>query len=170
MAIRAALGAGAGQLARLIVVENLIVAVTGGALGAVLTWLSQPALSRMAVMEMPRLESFQVSAAALWFGAGATVICAILFALPAIWQSRRPDVQATIRRSGGITLSQRRGWFGSGIIAAEVALAFVVLTGAGLLYRSFATLLREPGRLRCTGCARGRGSAGARLGEIRDQV
>src|SRR5262249_18297895 len=106
--------------------------------------ISQPVLARMSFVELPRMETFHLSTAALWFGAGATAICGILFVFPAILHMRTTDLQSAIRNSSGLSLSHRRSWFGAGIIAVEVALAFVVLTGAGLLYRSFGALLGEP--------------------------
>jgi predicted permease len=144
MAVRAALGGSAARLAKLLLVENLLVAAAGGLAGALLARFSEPLLARLSIVDLPRLDSFQVSPAAVWFGAGLTLLSAILFAIPAILHLRTSDLQAAIQQSRGLSLSHRRSWFGDGMIAAEVALAFVVLTGAGLLYRSLALLLSEP--------------------------
>ena len=143
MAVRAALGAGAGRLTRFLLAENLALAVMGGLLGALLAALFLPLLTRLAAGELPRLDTASFSTAALWFAVGATVLCAALFAMPAVLQSRRLDLQRVIRQSGGLFASHRRSWFGGAIIAIEIALAFVVITGAGMLYRSFAILLDE---------------------------
>lgn len=143
MAVRAALGAGSARLACFLLAENLAVAAAGGVLGEILARVLLPWLSRLAAGEIPRLDSAELSPAALGFGGGATVLCAVLFALPAALHSRRPDLQQVIKQSGGLSLAHRRSWFGASILAVEVALAFVVMTGAGLLYRSFAALLGE---------------------------
>ena len=72
------------------------------------------------------------------------VVCAVLFAIPAIVHSRMLDLQQVMKQSSGASLTHRRSWFGASIIATEIALAFVVLTGGGLLYRSFVAMLHEP--------------------------
>jgi putative ABC transport system permease protein len=141
--VRAALGAGSSRLVRMLLAENLILAFAGGALGALLAWLSLPVLLRFAPGEIPRVQSTAVPPAAFVFGAAATLLCAVLFALPAMIRLRKMDVNAVIRQSSGPSLTQRRSQFGFAVIAAEIALAFVVLTGAGLLYASFAALLNE---------------------------
>ena len=143
IAVRAAMGAGSARLARFLFAENLVVAIAGGACGALLSRLCVPILSRMAGGNLPRVETLSLSPAVLAFGAAATLATALLFALPALLSSRRPDLYQVIKQGGGASPSRHRSWFGSAIVAAEIALAFVVVTGAGLLYRSFATLLVE---------------------------
>lgn len=143
MAVRVALGAGAARLTRFLLVENLIVAGSGGVLGALVAQAILPLAARRTGMEIPRLESASLSLSAVLFGTGTALLCALLFALPAVLQARRMDLQQAIKQSTGMFLSHRRSWFGASIIAAEIALAFVVITGAGLLYRSFATLVNE---------------------------
>jgi predicted permease len=143
MAVRAALGAGSARLARFLLTENLAVAAAGGVAGALLAALCLPILDRMADGRLPRVDSISLSPAVLLFGAAATLIGALLFALPAILHSRTPDLYQVIKQSGSLTASRRHPWFGSAIVAAEIALAFVVVTGAGLLYGSFAALVDE---------------------------
>lgn len=143
IAARMALGASQSQVMRFLLAENLMVAVAGGALGAMLAQLAVPLLTASAASEIPRLDSASLPAAAPVFALGATLLCAILFALPAAFHTRKLDLQQTIQQSMGASLTHRRSWFGAAIIAAEVALAFVVITGAGLLYRSFVALFNE---------------------------
>jgi len=143
MAMRMALGAGAARITRFLLTENLVVAITGGTLGAILARMFLPLLSWWAPAGFSRVHSSSLSPAALLFGAFATVLSAGLFALPAVFHSRGMDLQQAIKQGSGLSLAHRRSWFGFSIIAAEVALAFVVMTGAGLLYRSFVALLDE---------------------------
>ncbi len=143
LAVRAALGAGSGRLIRFLMVENLAVASAGGLLGAFLAWVSLPVLLRLAANEIPRLDSVSLSSPALIFGGCATLLCAIIFGLPALLRSSKLELHHVIKQSGGFSAGHRRSLFGAFIIAAEVALAFMVVAGAGLLYRSFALLLDE---------------------------
>ncbi len=143
LAIRAAMGAGVARLRRFLLTENLVVALAGGALGGLLAWIAVPVLTRMAGREIPRMDSDSVSPEALLFGAGATLLCGLLFSLPALFHSGKLDLNMAIKQGGGAAMSHRRSWFGPTIMAAEVALALVVTMGAGLLYRSFAALLDE---------------------------
>lgn len=143
LAVRAALGAGSLRLVRFLLVENLTVAAAGGILGGCLAFLSLPVLLRLTTNEIPRVDSVSLSSTALVFGACATLLCAGIFALPALLRSRKLELHQVIKQSSGPSLTHRRSWFGASIVAAEVALAFMVITAAGLLYRSFATLLNE---------------------------
>jgi predicted permease len=143
IAVRAALGAGSARLTSFLFAESLTLAAVGGIIGVLAARLSLPVLLRLAANEIPRLEVDSLSPTALAFGAGAAVLCACLFALPAIFHSRKLDVYQIIKQGSGLTFGRRRYWFGASIITAEIALAFVVLTGAGLLYRSFSALLEE---------------------------
>lgn len=143
MAVRAALGAGSARLARLLLAENFAVAVAGGVLGALLAAMLLPLLVRTAPMEISRIDSVSFSVPAFVFGGVATLICMALFVFPALFQTRKLDLHQVMRQSRGFSLTQRRSRFGSTIIAVEVALAFVVLTGAGLLYSSFTALSSE---------------------------
>ena len=143
IAMRAALGAGSARITRFLLAENFLLATAGGALGAILARVLLPSLSRLAPVDISGLHSSLLSPGALLFGGLATVLCASLFALPAVLHSRKLDLQQVIKQSRGASLSHRRSWFGPSIIAAEIAMAFVVMTGAGLLYRSFVALLEE---------------------------
>lgn len=143
VAVRAALGATSGQLLRFLLAENMVLALAGGVLGAGLAYLSLPVIRRLAAGEIPRPDSIAFTPGTLLFTGAAALLCVILFGLPLLMQARSVDLYRTMQQSAGISLTHRRSLFGSIIIAAEIALAFVVITGAGLLYRSFAALLNE---------------------------
>jgi len=139
MAIRGALGAGRGRLMRMVFTESLLLALVGGALGAVLALASNGVLERMAQGRIPRLEPMGLAGHAPLFVLVSSIACGILFALPACAQALRAQASPTAGRS----MSKPRSPLGSILIAAEVAMAFVVLTGAALLVRSFVALLNE---------------------------
>jgi predicted permease len=141
MAIREAIGAGAGRLARYLLVENLILAALGGALGFILARGLLPLLLHRT--GLPRLYSAALSNEALVFGLAATLICGLLFAAPALLHLPRKRLHQLIGQSGGLSLSHRRSLLGPFVIATEIALAFAVIAGAGLLYRSYRALSNE---------------------------
>jgi predicted permease len=143
MAVRAALGANTFELMRVLVTEYLLLAFAGGALGAALAAFLLPLLAKFAAGGLPRLETLALTPVTAVFSGAAAVLCALLFALPALFHTRRTGLYEAIKQSSGLAAGHRRPRFGAAVIAVEVALAFVVMTGAGLLYRSFAALLRE---------------------------
>jgi len=124
VAVRAALGASRKQLAFFLFFENLMVAALGGAVAWGIVSLAQ-------------------RQASVPFLGAAVVVTAILFGLPALFHLRGMDLYQTIRQSAGAWGSHRKTWFGSVILASEVALALAVIAGASLLYRSYAALLAE---------------------------
>jgi predicted permease len=100
-------------------------------------------LGEFAAGDIPRLDSLAITPITFLFSGAAAVFCALLFVLPAMFHKRKMDLHQAIKQSSGLSVTHRRSLFGASIIAAEIALAFVVITGAGLLYRSFAALLKE---------------------------
>ena len=141
--MRAALGAGPARISRFLLAENLILALAGGTVGFLLAWSVLPLLSKLRSLEISRPIPSDLSPVALLFAGVATALCLVLFALPAVLYPRGFDLQRVITQSSGFSLTHRRSWFGFSIIALEIALAFAVVVGAGLLYRSFAALLDE---------------------------
>ncbi|MEO7143951.1 MAG: ABC transporter permease [Bryobacteraceae bacterium] len=143
IAMRLALGSGPARITRFLLAENFLLAIAGGTLGAILAAVLWPFLQRISPVDIPELNSPALSLTALLFGSLASILCASLFALPAVIHSRRLNLQQVVKPTSGLSLTHRRSWFGPSIIAAEVAMAFVVMTGAGLLYKSFVVLLDE---------------------------
>jgi len=139
MAIRVALGAGRGRLMRMVFTESLLLALVGGLTGAALAVAASGVLQRMAQDRIPRLEPLGFAGYAPMFVLVSSILCGFLFALPACAQALRTQAAPEAGRS----MSKPRSPLGSILIAAEVAMAFVVLTGAALLVRSFVALLNE---------------------------
>jgi putative ABC transport system permease protein len=135
LAIRAALGATRWRLIWLVLSENLKLAACGGALGLLLSVWTTNALRTLAKGQIPRLEDAAVFGSSWIYAFAISLCCALLFSIPACRHAGRMELNQAMK--------QRRPRFGAALIAAEIALAFVVLTGAGLLLRSFAHLLQE---------------------------
>jgi putative ABC transport system permease protein len=146
VAMRAALGAGRARLIQGSLAESLVVAVAGGALGMLVAAWCVPLLVKLASAELPRIAVIsldaRVVAACLGFSALAGLLAG---AFPAWHAARLPP--AEVLRSGGYDRGvMSRGRLGDALIVGQLALTMVLLTGAGLLARSFSRLTRlDPG-------------------------
>jgi predicted permease len=137
MAVRVALGAGRGRIARQLLTESSIVGLAGGALGIVIAQVGVRALLAIAPAgRIPRLDEVHLDGWVLAFTIAVSLLTGVAFGLvPAIQGSRRPPREAMAhgtRTVGGATTRLR-----GALVAAEVALALVLLTGAGLMIKSF---------------------------------
>jgi predicted permease len=142
LAIRASIGAGRGRLVRQLLTESLLLAVVGAGAGVLLAYASLDALVALIPLSLPANSPVEINATVLAFALGLTVFTALLFGLgPALKLSRAPKMISTmlaVGGRGGAPLSKRAGQW---LIGIEVALALVLMTGAGLILRSFARLV-----------------------------
>jgi putative ABC transport system permease protein len=136
LAVRAALGGGRLRLASQLLTESALVSSAGGLIGVVLAaWLLR-LLVAVAPEGTPRLDQVQLDRAAVLFALAATTVCGILFgAFPAFQASSAGGQQVVVRerRSGGTAASHR---LRRGLMVVEVAVALVLLTGAGLMVQT----------------------------------
>lgn len=136
LAIRSALGAARGRIIRQIVTESLVLAALGGAAGVALAYWATGFFVTLGGDSIPRAESITLDPAVLLFACGMATLAALLAGLVPALQASRTAVVSHLReggRQGGGTSSRRTR---SVLVAAEVALALVLLTGAGLLVRT----------------------------------
>jgi putative ABC transport system permease protein len=140
IAIRAALGAGRGRLARQLLTESLLLALLGGAAGLWLAWWLVSALVNFPGLNLPRAEEVGIDARVLGFSFGLALLTGLLFGLLPALVAARPDLQQVLKEGGGRTTTGGRR-LRSLLIVAEVSLAFLLLVGAGLLTGSFVSLL-----------------------------
>jgi putative ABC transport system permease protein len=144
MALRASLGASRGRLIQQLVVESIALSVMGGALGLLLgAWTSHVLvfLARDAVA-FGQLADASPDGRVLAFTVALSLLTAIVFGLAPAWQASRIDLQAALKahsRTAAGGRSQQR--FRAALVVGEVALAVVLLVGAGLLLRTFSHLL-----------------------------
>jgi predicted permease len=139
LAIRSALGATRGRVIRQLLTESLLLALGGGGLGMLLaSWGLQGAL-KMLPEALPRAEEVHLDGRVLLVMLAASALAGILFGLaPALKNSQR-DLQETLKE-GGRGLSGARHRVQSVFVVVEMALALVLLSGAGLMIRSLAKL------------------------------
>ena len=146
LAVRAALGARAGRLTRQLLAESLLLCGLGTSMGIVFAWTAIRQLLALAPANLPRLETTSIDWRVLAFAALAGLLeAAFLGVLPG-WRAARPDVMHMLRTAGRSANARPASFLRSGVVIAEVALAFVLLVGSGLMFRSFLALLRvDPG-------------------------
>lgn len=144
LAIRSALGASRRQLMRLLITESLVLFLVGGLLGLIVAWWGMSAFGALGLSALPRAYGVQLDAAVFGF----TLLCALLTglgfgALPA-WSAAKGDTAAALKEAGARGSAGRRTQFvRAGLVVAEIALAVMLLSTAGLLVRSFEKLQQE---------------------------
>jgi putative ABC transport system permease protein len=139
LALRAALGASRPRLVRQMLTESVLLAIMGGALGVLLAYWGIHALIAFAPDNIPRLNEIKIDPRVLLFTFGISLLTGIIFGLVPALQSSRPDLNDALKEgargsSGGNRLVRNL------FVVAEMALAFVLLIGAGLMLRSFSQL------------------------------
>jgi putative ABC transport system permease protein len=138
IAIRAALGAGRARIIRQLLVESLLLAVVGGALGLLLASWGLSLLPALGSEKIPRLQEIALDARVLGFTLLMSLVTGIVFGLAPAFQAIKFDLQTALKE-GGRTSASPKGRFGlrNALVVVEVALSLMLLVGAGLLIRSF---------------------------------
>jgi putative ABC transport system permease protein len=141
MVVRAAVGAARGRLIRQLLTESAVLGVASALLGAWIARLGMLGLVALAPENLPRLEEIRVDLSALAFAVAVALVASLVFGLAPALQASRLDLVDGLRQGGkGSSLGARAGWTRNGFVVAEIALAVVLVVGAGLLARSLATL------------------------------
>ena len=145
-ALRSALGAAPRRLFRLIATESVVMALVGGAGGLLVARWAMDALLPLMPGRLPRMGSVALDARVLGFALLLTVATGIVAGLVPALRAARLDLAAAIKEGHQPVAWRRALGLRGGLVIAEVAMAFVLATGAGLLARSFAALLQwKPG-------------------------
>ena len=147
MAIRGAIGAGRARIVQQLLTESVLLAAIGGAIGLLLAYWGTSSLFRAYPTLLPRSADMKIDATVLIFAAGLSLLTAVLFGLVPAFAASRTQLNESLKEGGRTGSGGVFGrWLRSSLIVCEVAIALVLLAGAGLLLRSFAQLTRvEPG-------------------------
>jgi len=148
MGVRAALGASRWRLVRLLLLENLFIALCGGVLGVVVGYATMKWIqSLIPASTLPPAVDIRMDPTVLLFTLGVALVTGLLFGIaPAMQTISSSPVLALKERGPGTTTGTPRKSVRTGLVVAEIALAFVLLVASGLLMRSFFKLLDiDPG-------------------------
>lgn len=148
--VRSALGATRWRLVRQLLLESVVVAAAGGAMGVGLAYLAVAALGRFGPADLPRLQMIEVNDRVLLFTLAATLLSALLFGLVPAMRLARAGVGETLKEGLRSVAGSPHQRMRRVLAAAQVALAFVLVVSSGLLLRSFVAMIAtnpgfEPG-------------------------
>jgi putative ABC transport system permease protein len=145
--IRAALGAGRWRLVRQLLTESVLVSLAGGALAVLLAIWGTSLLVSLKPANLPRLVEIGIDARVLGFTFGISLLTGVIFGLLPAWTAARGGVNEALKEGGrGATAGGARQRLRSTFVVAELAVALVLLVGAGLLIKTFWRLRSvEPG-------------------------
>ncbi len=139
LAMRAALGANPSRLFRQLLTESTVLSLAGGAIGLLLAWFGMDALVEFAARFTPRAREISLDATVLLFTLGVALLTGLLFGtLPGLAAAR--NVSAGLHTETRTTGSRGRQRARSALVTLQVAIAFTLLIGAGLMLRSFIKL------------------------------
>jgi putative ABC transport system permease protein len=148
LAVRAALGADRGRLIRQLLAESFLLSAVGGAAGLALAWWGLSFLRTVvaASLPIPRLEFVGISGWVLLFACAAALTSGLLFGVVPALTAAGVTLTDALKEGGRTGTASRGGRARRAFVVIEIALALVLLVGAGLLIRSFMTLMRvDPG-------------------------
>ncbi len=146
IAVRAALGATRGRIVRQLFAETLLLALAGGALGLAVAGLSVHLIVTLLADQMPRASEIRVDGPVLAFTLGVSILTGMLAGMIPAWRLTRADPNEALKQGGRADADAGSPAVRNALVVAEVALALVLMVGAGLLVRSLGRLRRvDPG-------------------------
>ncbi|HEX3941401.1 MAG TPA: ABC transporter permease, partial [Acidobacteriaceae bacterium] len=145
MALRAALGASGWRILQQLLVENAVLCILGGVFGALVAEFAMPALMHLSPLPLPQFVSLHLGGPPLLFAAGLVLVCALLFSLVPAAESRRTQLNESLRMNSA-QVAAGRNLPQKSLVVGEVAISLVLLVAAGLLLTSFWRLVHvSPG-------------------------
>jgi putative ABC transport system permease protein len=145
IALRAALGAGRWPLVRQVLAESLLLSGAGGLLGLMVAWAGVRFVHGLPEGSLPRMQDVRLDGGVLLFAIATSLLVAVVFGLAPALQASRSGMRDTVHAFSATTGRSGSRLLGA-LVVVEVALALVLLVGAGLMTRSFAQLMRvSPG-------------------------
>lgn len=143
IAVRTALGASRGRLIRFVMMESLLISFCGTVSGLLGAFFALPAIQQLDLKVIPRLGEAQLNLWVLSFAAISAVATGVLAGLAPALQAPTTRIAARLREGDRQTVSRGQNRLRAILVTGEVALSFLLLTGAGLLTRSFSQLAKE---------------------------
>jgi putative ABC transport system permease protein len=140
-AVRAALGSSRWRLAGQLLIESLLLAIVGGGAGVLVGWWGTWLIAGRAPRELPRLDEIGMDTRVLLFSLAMSLVTELLFGLAPAWRAARVNLNDTLRRTATPAGRSARAGLRDLLIVAELALAFVLATGTGLLGKSYMRLM-----------------------------
>jgi putative ABC transport system permease protein len=146
ISLRASLGAGRGRIVQQLLTESLLLSLAGGVLGVLVASAGISAVKKLSLASIPRLNEATVDYPVLLFTLALCSLTGLLFGLLPALRLSGGDLQASLKAEGRITGAEMRTRVRSALVVSEVALALMLMAGAGLLLKSFERLLEvRPG-------------------------
>jgi putative ABC transport system permease protein len=145
--IRTALGAGRWRIIRQLLTESILISLVGGAVGVVIAWWGTSLLIALKPENLPRLQEIDVDLRVFAFTLGVSILTGLIFGLLPAWTTSRVAASEGLKESGRSSTSSRaQQRVRSALVVAELAVALILLVGAGLLVKTFWKLRNvEPG-------------------------
>ncbi|HKW55772.1 MAG TPA: ABC transporter permease [Candidatus Acidoferrum sp.] len=141
VAIRTAMGAGRGRVVRQLLTESMILSLAGAGLGLLLAWVSLGPLLKISASSLPPGAAVGLDSWVLSFTAGVAILTGLLFGIFPALRAVKLDLRETLNESSrGSTAGPGHHRLGNTLVSLEIALALLLLVGAGLLLRSFSRL------------------------------
>ncbi len=138
VAVRSALGAGRWRIVRQFLVESVLLSLVGGALGALLAWAGLRLLIAISPPWFPLLQHIGINAWVLAFTAVLSIFAGVAFGTIPALQASRPNLVDSLKEAGRASMTGlARQRFRSALVAGQIALALILLAGAGLMINSF---------------------------------
>ena len=137
VAIRSALGAGRGRIVRQLLTESAVLALVSAGVGLLIAWWGLHTLVSLVPPGVPRIEQASIDGVVLAFTVGISLVSSLIFGMAPALRAARTSLSESLKEGGRASAGTRgRDWLRSALISAEVALAVLLLVGAGLLIRS----------------------------------
>jgi putative ABC transport system permease protein len=140
IAVRTAMGASRGRVVRQLLVESILLSTIGAVLGLLLAAWGTDLLVSLIPQNIPRITEIKLDGTVLGFTFAASMVTSVLFGLAPAMQASRQDLRSALNESGRSVVGASRHRLRSALVSGEVALALILLTGAGLLLQSFQRL------------------------------